>query len=107
MNRDEVYLRILTLGLLALRDRAPQFKSPKLVQAESDHLHNIPSLIGEENIQRHIFYYNSERTLYVERLKKLNLPEYSEHQLSSYVGLWNQLLEHLPLAPPASKTSQS
>ena len=104
MTRSEAYKHILALGLLALRDRAPRFNSSRLIEIEAEHLHNIPSLIDEDNSQRHLYYFNKERTSYIANLKELGIPEYSENVLRLYLAPWEDLLEHLadkgPDAPP-------
>lgn len=100
MTRSEAYKRILAMGLLALRDRAPGFSSPRLIEIEAEHLHNIPSLIDEDNLQRHLYYFNKERPAYIEALKELDLPEYSEPVLRIYLMPWEALLESLGESHP-------
>ena len=95
MTRSEAYKHILAMGLLALRDRAPRFNSSRLIEIEAEHLHNIPSLIDEGNLQRHLYYFNKERPSYIESLKNLNLPEYSDPVLRTYLMPWEVLLENL------------
>ena len=63
MTRSEAYKHILAMGLLALRDRAPRFNSPRLIEIEAEHLHNIPSLIDEDNLQRHFYYFDKDQIL--------------------------------------------
>lgn len=65
---DEVYTSILSLGLIALRNAGDAKDSQRCV-IEADHLHNLPSLIGEENISRHLYYLNKERVRYVEKAR--------------------------------------
>ena len=95
MTRSEAYKHILTMGLLALRDRAPRFNSSRLIEVEAEHLHNIPSLIDEDNLQRHLYYFNKERPAYIESLNELDFSEYSESVLRFYLAPWEVLLEHL------------
>lgn len=95
MTRSEAYKHILTMGLLALRDRAPRFNSSRLVEIEAEHLHNIPSLIDEDNLHRHFYYFNKERPAYIERLRNLDLTEYSNPVLQIYLMPWEVLLKNL------------
>ena len=66
-----------------------------MIEIEAEHLHNIPSLIDEENIQRHLYYFNKERPAYIEALKELDLPEYTEPVLRIYLMPWDAILESL------------
>ena len=95
MTRSDAYKHILTMGLLALRDRAPRFNSSRLVEIEAEHLHNIPSLIDEDNIQRHLYYFNRERPAYIASLKELAIPEYADNVLRMYLAPWEALLSNL------------
>jgi hypothetical protein len=95
MTRSDAYKHILAMGLLALRDRAPQFNSSRLVEIEAEHLHNIPSLIDEDNIQRHLYYFNRERPAYIANLKELAIPEYADNVLRMYLAPWEALLNNL------------
>lgn len=59
------YIKILKAGLLAIREAA-ELGDLELCAKEAVHLHNLPSLIGEENIERHIYYYAHEMVDYLE-----------------------------------------
>lgn len=65
-ERDRVYTQILHFGLLRLRDAACG-GHVQYCAVEAEHLHNIPSLIGETNELRHQFYYEKERSYYLEK----------------------------------------
>ena len=106
MTRSEAYKRILALGLLSLRDRAPRFNSPKLIEIEAEHLHNIPSLIDEDNLQRHLYYFNKERTAYIASLDELGIPEYRENVLPFYLAPWDVLLKNLSVSAPNDNQTQ-
>jgi len=69
--RPEIYAQILKWGLLQIRNDADAGKT-ELCSIEANHLHNMPSLIDEDNEQRHKYYFESERTLYLEHLKSQN-----------------------------------
>jgi hypothetical protein len=68
-ERDKLYLQILTYGLIRLREAARAGDSDYCA-VEADHLHNLPSLLGEPNELRHEYYFEKERTLYLERVDR-------------------------------------
>jgi hypothetical protein len=89
-ERDSIYLQLLGHGLIRLRDAASAGNADYCT-VEADHLHNLPSLIGEPNQQRHDYYLDQERSLYLNRVDRsvlgisFNLDRYSE--------LWQRLFE--------------
>jgi hypothetical protein len=107
MTRSEAYKHILAMGLLALRDRAPRFNSSRLIEIEAEHLHNIPSLIDEDNLQRHLYYFNKERPAYIASLTDLDIPEYSENVLRIYLAPWEALLKNLDDSVPSLNTKNT
>lgn len=69
MNRLRyIYLKILEYGLLNIRELS-RAQDVRLCEIEADHLHNIPSLVQSDNIERHRYYYDIERTSYLESIK--------------------------------------
>ena len=91
--RKEAYQRILSLGLVAIRDRVRTLPSVKVVEIEADHLHNIPSLIEEPNERRHIYYALKERDLYLQRIREFADKDYLDQVVSHYQGPWEVLLK--------------
>lgn len=87
-ERDAIYIQILHYGLLRIRDSAALGYLPYCA-VESEHLHNIPSLIGETNEHRHVYYYDQERALYLEHLDR-SIPGL-DFTLCRYEELWNRL----------------
>jgi hypothetical protein len=75
-------LDLLHRGLVLLRNSA-HLGQTALCRIEADHLHNIPTLLGETNEHRHVYYIKQERGLYLERLRELEATEYLEQ-----VGIW-------------------
>jgi len=57
-------LGLLKWGLLMLRESAFAGRTD-LCRIESDHLHNIPTLLGEVNELRHVYYIEKKRGLYL------------------------------------------
>lgn len=95
---DEIYLSILTQGLIALREAAYKGDAERCFR-EAEHLHNIPSLIGEENLERHFYYFNVERNSYCEWAKNANRAELIEFIQFQCVPLWEKLLKELSVNP--------
>lgn len=87
-ERDQIYVQILDFGLLRLRDSACGGHI-QYCAIEAEHLHNIPSLIGETNELRHQYYFEKERTYYLERVDR-SIPGI-EFTLRRYEELWQQL----------------
>ena len=107
MTRDEAYQQILTIGLLSLRNRAWTMNGPEITEIETDHLHNIPSLIGESNWRRHEYYFNTERNSYIQRIKQIEAPAYSDTILRQYLAPWETLLIHLKADTPDQSEAHS
>jgi len=60
-------------------------------QIEADHLHNIPTLLGESNEHRHVYYILQERGVYLQRLQELGATEYLEGVWIWYSEPWRVL----------------
>jgi hypothetical protein len=80
--RDRAYLDLLHHGLVLLRNFAHDGRV-ELCRIEADHLHEVPTLIGEINEHRHLYYLRGTRTLYLQQLKGLGAADYLEQ-----VGIW-------------------
>ncbi len=63
------YSGILHHALQLVRD-ALDLKEFEYARCELEHIHNIPSLQFEENVTRHIYYYDVEREAYLASLRK-------------------------------------
>jgi hypothetical protein len=80
--REQAYLDLLKYGLVLLRNFAHS-GDVVLCRIEADHLHNIPTLLHEDNESRHEYYIRGERGLFLQRLQELGAAEYLEQ-----VGIW-------------------
>lgn len=89
-NRERAYLDLLHYGLVMVRNIAYD-KQLDLCRIEADHLHEIPTLIGESNEHRHVYYILQERGLYLERLRELGATEYLERVSIWYSEPWKVL----------------
>lgn len=89
-KRDQIYIRILEHGLLRLRD-AGLLRMVEYCTIEAEHLHNLPSLIGEANERRHKCYFEKERPYYLERVDR-SVPGL-DFTLRRYEECWQELRE--------------
>src|SRR5687767_15998977 len=87
-ERDAIYVQILHHGLLRIRDSAA-LGYLQYCAVESEHLHNIPSLIGESNEHRHVYYFSQERAHYLERVER-SVPGL-DYTFRHYEELWTRL----------------
>lgn len=54
------YAKLLSLGFVVLK-QAAHSRNREWLEAELEMLHNVPSLLGEDNVERHRYYWFSER----------------------------------------------
>lgn len=62
---DSHYARLLSVGFIVLRE-AIESNDRDWIDAELEFLHNIPSLIGEGNSERHKYFWFQERMHYLQ-----------------------------------------
>lgn len=98
-QRDQAYLQLLHRGLVLLRNCADGGKT-ELCCIEADHLHNLPTLVGETNERRHVYYLQAERAAYLQRLRESGHADYLEYARRWYAEPWRALATAagLPLA---------
>jgi hypothetical protein len=82
----EILIEILTTGLLRIRALGWSGEA-KRCAIESDHIHNVPDLLAHYSPERFDYYWNVERSSYI------NQTPVSE--LAVWEPLWRQLNEHL------------
>ena len=92
---NDAYLSILTIGLINIRNFAFN-KQIKLCEVEADHLHNIPSLIGEMNINRHIYYMDKEVPSYLHYISLADY-EYKDFPMTIYKNSWDTIREYIKI----------
>ncbi len=61
------------------------------MNAELELLHNIPSLLGEENIERHRYFWFKERTHYLEWLTSNGSAEAQSRMRTFYEPIWQEM----------------
>jgi hypothetical protein len=86
-SRDRAYLDLLHRGLVMLRNYSRGDRID-LCRIEAEHLHEIPTLIGEANEHRHTYYLHGTRSLYLQQLRELDDAEYLEQVTIWYAGPW-------------------
>jgi hypothetical protein len=86
--RRQAYIDVLQFGFMLLRNFAADAGDIELCRIEADHLHNIPSLLYEENEGRHEYYIRGERGLFLQRLRERGAAEYLERVRLYYDGPW-------------------
>jgi hypothetical protein len=90
--RREAYERVLSIGLLAIRDVAARRGQADVCEVEADHLHNIPSLLDETNEHRHVYYAVHERGLYLARIRASADETYLDRTVKLYEEPWKVIL---------------
>jgi catechol 2,3-dioxygenase-like lactoylglutathione lyase family enzyme len=90
-RRNEIYLRILYLGLIRIRAAGDQRHS----EVEADHLHNIPSYVAGGDAAHHLYYLRHEVPYYCWKTDKT--VEENVAQLKMYAPLWRELETLVPV----------
>lgn len=100
------YAWLLKFGLLALRE-AIDLKDLEWAKVETEFLHNIPSLIAEQNVNRHRYFWETERELYIEWVKGCGRKRVQSRLRTYYEPVWREmepiLLELFSSNQPAVK----
>jgi hypothetical protein len=87
---DALYAQLLQAGFVALR-QAIESGDQEWVHAELELLHNVPSLLGEDNIERHRYFWFKERAHYTEWVSAAGRDEAKSRMLTSYEPIWDEL----------------
>lgn len=61
---DSYYIQLLRVGFIVLRNAIDSGDGP-WISAEFEFLHNVPSLIAEDNMERHRYFWVHERETYL------------------------------------------
>jgi hypothetical protein len=84
------YCQLLHVGFIVLRE-AVHSHNDAWVQAEIDFLHNMPSLISEANIERHRYFWFTERELYLEKIAAIGLEKATSRMRTFYEPTLNEM----------------
>ena len=87
---DHLYAQLLHRGFIVMR-QALDSRNQDWIDLEFDLLHNVPSLIGEENVERHKYFWSQERTLYIERISRLAREEAKSRMVTYYKPIWDEM----------------
>jgi len=87
---DDGYKMLLNVGFIVLRD-AIQSGTAEWANAEMEMLHNIPSLIGELNAERHKYYWHHERKIYMDWILKYGSEQARSRMLTFYEPTWEAM----------------
>ena len=91
---DSLYRDLLNVGFVVLR-QAMDSQNREWLEAEVELLHNIPSLIEEENQHRHHYFWSQERAAYIERLKSLGQELPLSRMRTFYEPIWKEMESHI------------
>jgi hypothetical protein len=87
---DSIYLHLLRVGFVVLK-QAPASGDTSWVYAEVEMLHNIPSLVGEQNPKRHRYYWDLERPHYIAWVAAHGSGEARSQMRTYYEPIWSEL----------------
>lgn len=87
---DTLYARLLSLGFVVLK-QAARSGNRDWLEAELEMLHNVPSLLGEENAERHRYYWFSERTHYIDWVCQSGDDEAISRMKTYYQPIWDEM----------------
>ena len=87
---DKIYIHLLRVGFVVLK-QAIDSGNADWVRAEVEMLHNIPSLIGEVNSERHRYYWNEERSQYIAWADSHGTNETRSRIRTYYEPIWDEL----------------
>ena len=90
--RDRAYLDIIHYGLILLRNFARGGRL-EFCPVEAEHLHEMSTLIGEDNERRHVYYLRGTRGLYLQQLRELGDAAYLEQVSVWYSQSWRVLAD--------------
>jgi hypothetical protein len=87
---DRLYARLLQVGFIVMR-QAVESANRDWIDAELDLLHNVPSLVGEGNPERHRYFWFQERTHHLEWVSAPGREEAKSRTLTYYKPIWDEM----------------
>jgi len=87
---DSFYSQLLAVGFVVLR-QAVDSDDRAWVNAELELLHNIPSLLAEENIERHRYFWFKERTHYIQWVHDARNESAKSRMRTFYEPIWSEM----------------
>ncbi len=91
MNKlDSFYCDLLKVGFIVLR-QAVASRNEEWINAELEFLHNIPSLIGEVNVERHRYFWFQERVAYIDWMAANGSADAQSRMRTFYEPIWQEM----------------
>jgi hypothetical protein len=87
---DSYYTHLLTVGFVVMR-QAAESADRECLDAEFELLHNVPSLIGEANAERHRYFWHQERTHYIQWASTAGREKAQSRMLTYYQPIWAEM----------------
>jgi hypothetical protein len=87
---DLLYAHLLAVGFVVMR-QAAESKNRDWLDAEFELLHNVPSLIGEANPERHRYFWSQERPHYIEWVSAPGREQAKSRMLTYYKPTWDEM----------------
>lgn len=87
---NRLYAKLLEFGLHTLRV-ASYLQDKEWLDAEIEMLHNIPSLIGEESVERHRYNWFQERKNFLRWVDTSGREEAKSRTKTFYEPVWREL----------------
>ncbi len=85
-----LYIQLLQVGLIVLR-QAVESGDREWFDAELELLHNVPSLIEEANTARHRYFWDQERTRYLEWVSGSGRDLARSRMRTFYEPIWDEM----------------
>lgn len=89
-NLDLLYARFLQVGFIVMK-QAVESANRDWIDAELELLHNVPSLVGEGNAERHRYFWLQERTHHIDWVSAPGREEAKSRMLTYYKPIWDEM----------------
>lgn len=87
---DSLYAQTLRVGFLVLR-QAFESGIRDWINAELELLHNVPTLIGETNKERHRYFWHKERRRYMDWASAPGRDQAKSRMMTYYQPIWDEM----------------
>jgi hypothetical protein len=87
---NALYSKLVGFGLISLRE-AVRCQDLEWAEAEIEQLHNIPSLLDEPNVERHRYFWFTEREAYIQWVKTSGHEVPQRRMRLFYEPVWREM----------------